>query len=158
MDLNGFNANDVEPNAPYVPIPANWYRAVITKSEEKATKDQTGGYLQLNLEVIEGEYAGRVVIDRLHLNPSPGGKNPQMTLEIAQRTLSAICRAVGVMTPRDSSELHDKPLMVKVAVRPEGNGYDASNEVKGYEPVAGGGVAQPVAQQQSQASTPPWKR
>ena len=37
------------------------------------------------------------------------------------------------MTPQDSSELHDKPLVVKVAVKAADGQYSASNEIKGYQ-------------------------
>ena len=135
-NLSGFNAQEVEPQSSFEPIPAGWYTAMITDSEFKPTKSGTGEYLQLRLDVIEGEHEGRVLFDRLNLN------NPNQTaVEIAQRQLSAICRAVGVMTPQDSQDLHDKPLRVKVSIRPAGNGYEASNEVKAYEVVEGGGQA-----------------
>jgi hypothetical protein len=150
MDLNGFNAENVEPNAPRDPIPAGWYKAVIEATEEKPTKAQTGSYLQLTIQVIEGEHAGRKVIDRLNLN------NPNATaVETAQRTLSSICRAVGVMTPRDSADLMDKPMMVKVKVKPASGDYSASNEVDDY--AAPDKAAAPAAASGG-ASTPPWKR
>ena len=148
MELNGFDANQVEPSQSMDPIPAAWYKAVITDSEEKPTKAQTGSYLQMSVEVIEGEYQGRKVFERLNLN------NPnQMAVDIAQRTLSSICRAVGVMTPKNSADLHDKPFMAKVKVKPASGDYGASNEIAEYGPVeksaskaaTGGG------------STPPWK-
>lgn len=150
MQLQGFNAEAVEPNVAYEPIPAGWYKCVITSTEEKPTKAQTGSYLEMWMEVIEGDHQGRKLVDRLNLN------NPnQQAVDIAQRTLSAICRSVGVMQPRDSSDLHDKPLMVKVAVKPKTADYDASNEVKGYErPDSSGAPAQAA----SSPSTPPWKR
>jgi hypothetical protein len=153
MQFNGFDANQVEPNAVYEPLPAGWYKAVITTSEEKPTKAQTGSYLQLGLEVIEGPMQGRKLTDRLNLN------NPNATAsEIAYRTLSAICHAVGVMTPRSSQDLHDKPLMVKVKVKPADGQYSASNEVAGYE-APGKPVAQESAPSASVgAATPPWKR
>ena len=153
MQFNGFDANQVDPNVVYEPLPAGWYKAVITTSEEKPTKAQTGSYLQLSLEVIEGPMQGRKLTDRLNLN------NPNATAsEIAYRTLSAICHAVGVMTPRSSQDLHDKPLMVKVKVKPADGQYSASNEVAGYE-APGKPVLQetaPVAA--SGGATPPWKR
>lgn len=153
MNLSGFDANTVEPNATYEPIPAGWYKAVFSQSEEKPTKAQTGSYLQLTAEIIEGEYQGRKLIERLNLN------NPNSTaVEIAQRTLSAICRAIGVMTPRDSTDLHDKPFMVKVKVKPGDGNYGPSNEVAGYEATNSGGATPAPAQAASAASTPPWKR
>jgi len=154
MNLSGFNADEIEPNTAFEPLPAGWYKAVITESEEKPTKAMTGSYLQLRIEVIDGPHKGRLVFDRLNLN------NPNATaVDIAQRTLSAICRAVGVRTPRQSSDLHDKPLMVKLAVKPAANGYDAGNEVKGYEAPSGGSKLVDIAPAASGGSaTPPWKR
>ena len=163
MDLSGFDATQIEPNVPYEPIPAGKYKAVIVASESKPTKAMTGSYLQLEIEIIEGQFQGRKVFDRLNLD------NPNSTaVEIAQRTLSAICRAVGVNMPRHSSDLHNKPMLVNIAVKPADGQYSASNEVKGYGPDGGssGNVgaphphsvthAQPVAAAGS--STPPWKR
>ena len=126
-NLQGFNANEVEPTGSTEPLPAGWYTAMIVDSQFKPTKAGTGEYLELTFEVVEGEHQNRKVWARLNLN------NPNQTaVDIAQRELSAICRAVGIMTPQDSTDLHDKPLSIKVAIRPAGNGYDASNEVKGY--------------------------
>lgn len=153
MDLTGFNAAEVDPNQVYEPIPAGWYKCAITGSEEKPTKAQTGSYLQLAIEVIEGPHQGRKLTDRLNLN------NPNATAsEIAYRTLSAICHAIGVMNPRNSSDLHDKPLMVKVKVKPADGQYSASNEVQGYEAVKKDGASAPAATTAAKASTPPWKR
>ena len=73
-------------------------------------------------------------------------------------TLSAICHAVGVMTPRTSQDLHDRPMMVKVKVKPADGQYSASNEVAGYE-APGKPVAQDTAPAAaSGAAAPPWKR
>jgi len=149
MDLHGFDANTVEPNAPLEPLPAGWYKCVFIASEEKPTKAQTGSYLQMTAEVIEGEFQGRKLIERLNLN------NPNQTaVEIAQRTLSGICRGVGVMTPRNSSDLHDKPVMIKVAVKPGEGSYGPSNEIKEYAPL--NKAEAPTAS--AGKATPPWKR
>jgi len=157
MDLNGFNAMSVEPQTSYQPIPADWYKCVITNTEEKPTKKQNGTYLQLDIEVIEGNFAGRKVFERLNLN------NPNsVAVEIAQRSLSSICRAIDVPNPKNSSELLDKPLMVKIAIKPADGEYDASNEVKGYDSAgatASAPVDVPVAAAAANGSaTPPWKR
>ena len=152
MNLNGFNALEIEPSALYEPLPADWYKAVITDTEEKPTKAMTGSYLQLTIEVIEGTHAGRKVFDRLNL------KNPNTTaVEIAQRSLSSICRSIGVNSPKDSIELQDKPLMVKLAVKPADGQYGASNDIKEYAATGGAAPATAAAAVVS-ASTPPWKR
>lgn len=150
MELTGFNAAEVEPTASYEPLPAGWYKAVITASEEKPTKAQTGSFLMMTLEVIDGEHQGRKLIERLNLN------NPNPTaVEIAQRTLSGICRAVGILTPRTSADLHDKPLMVKVKVKPGEGQYGPSNEIQEY---AAPEKASAPAAASGGGSTPPWKR
>lgn len=154
-DLSGFNAEEVEPQGDFEPIPAGWYTCMITDSEMKPTKNGAGEYLQLRLDVIDGQYEGRVLFDRLNL------KNENQTaVEIAQRQLSAICRAVGVMQPQDSADLHDKPLSVKVAIRPASNGYEASNDIKAYSEADGGGTAAKSGPAKSGggASKKPWEK
>jgi len=61
MDLNGFNALEIEPTITNEPIPADWYKAVISNTEQKATKAGTGSYLELTIDVIEGSYQGRKI-------------------------------------------------------------------------------------------------
>ena len=148
-DLGNFNANDVEPTGDFEPIPAGKYLAVITDSETKPTKSGNGSYLQLTFQVIDGEFKNRFLWARLNL------ANPNATAEkIARAELSAICRAVGVMTPNDSLELHNLPLVITVKCRKRKDTDEIENVIKGYakkETVAG----QP---QQAQTDTPPWRR
>jgi Protein of unknown function (DUF669) len=132
-----FDASGVEPNAPREALPPGNYKVQILQSEMRVTKAGTGQLLWLDLEVLEGPHQGRHVYDQLNLiNPSP------MAEEIAQRTLSAICHAIGQLQVSDSEELHFLPMMVKVAVTREGY-----NEVKGYRPVqtAATGASTPAA-------------
>ena len=67
-NLNGFNANEVDPAVGFDPIPAGKYLAIITESEMKPTKAGTGQYLQLTFQVLEGQYKGRLVWARLNLD------------------------------------------------------------------------------------------
>ncbi len=136
-DLRGFNANSVEPSDSFDPIPAGEYLCVITASEEKPTKAGTGSYLELEFEVIDGPYKGRKLWDRLNLN------NPsEVAVKIARATLSALCRAIGVMEPRDSCEMHDLPLLVKVRIEKRSDNDEQSNVIKGYR---SRNAAQPAA-------------
>lgn len=139
MQLN-FDARTVEPNKTLEPLPADWYAVQIVGSEGKPTKDKTGGYLELTLEVVFGPFKGRKVFDRLNLE----NRNAQ-TVEIAKGTLSAICHAVGVIQMTNTEQLHGKPLLAKVALKAASGEYSASNDVKGYKPMegaapAGGGI------------------
>jgi hypothetical protein len=131
-----FDASRVEPNVAFEPLPAGWYTAMITDTGEKDTNDKLGKMLEVTLEIMGGDFNKRKVFDRLNLvNANP------MAVDIAYRTLSAICHSVGVIQMTDTSQLHGKPLLVKVAFRPArtdkdtGKSYDASNEVKGYKAV-----------------------
>jgi len=150
-NLSGFNANEVEPSAAFEAIPAGKYLASITESEMKPTKKGSGSYLQLTFTILDGEYKGRVVWARLNLS------NPNQTaVKIAQSELSAVCRAVGVMTPRDSVELHNIPLLITVKVKKREDTGELTNEVKGFEPKsAGAGKPQ---QAPPTSTTPPWRR
>jgi hypothetical protein len=126
-ELN-FDANTVDPISSFDPLPVGDYLVVITSSELKDTKQKTGKYLQLTYDVVDGEYKNRKIFDRLNImNPSEDAQS------IAQRALSSICRAVGVMHPKQSEELHDKPFVVKLGIRPAAGEYQASNVVKGYK-------------------------
>ena len=133
-----FDATTVEPHKPLEALPPGRYVVQIVNSEMRPTKDGMGQYLWLELDVLEGEYAGRKLFDRLNLiNANP------TTVEIAQRTLSAICHAVGKMQVDDSEQLHLIPLIADVKVQPPKNGYDASNTLR-YLPLDSG-QQQPVA-------------
>ena len=140
MQFNNFNANDIPEQDSFEPIPAGWYTAMITESEEKPTKSGNGSYLQLRLDIINGEFENRVIFERLNLD------NPNETaVQIAQRTLASICRAVGIMQPKSSDDLKDTPFMVQVGIQPASGNYEASNNVKGYAPVDGAQKATPVS-------------
>ena len=111
-DLQGFDANRVEPSKEFDPIPAGKYLAMITASEMKPNKAGTGQFLELTFQILEGEHKNRQLWARLNLS------NPNETaMKIAQAELSALCRAVGVMTPRDSVELHNLPRSSRSSAR-----------------------------------------
>jgi hypothetical protein len=135
-DLSGFDANTVDPAVGFPPIPEGDYVAAIVGSETKPTKQNDenghprGSHLDLTFEILEGGYKGRKLWVCLNLN------NPsQQAVDIAHAELSAVCRAVAVLTPADSSELHDRPLTIQVVQRPwttAGGEKRVSNEIKRY--------------------------
>ncbi|MCK6485436.1 MAG: DUF669 domain-containing protein [Phycisphaerae bacterium] len=149
--LNGFNANEVDPNFAFEAIPAGKYLAVITESAMKPTKSGVGQYLQFTFQVIEGEYKGRLVWSRLNLD------NPNATtVKIARAELSAICRAVGVLAPKDSLELHNIPLVITVGQKKRDDNGELTNVIKGYAKKDAATARMPAAV--SDNGTPPWKR
>ena len=125
-DLNGFDANTIEP-VDLEPIEDGHYLAKIIKSELKQNKKSTGKYLELTFQILDGRYKDKVLWARLNLH------NPNdVAVKIAKQELSAICRAVNVMTPRDSIELHNLPLVIRVKCKKRQDTGDIQNEIKGY--------------------------
>jgi hypothetical protein len=151
-DLYGFDANQVEPTSPLAPLPAGTYLAVITHSMMKTNKAGTGRYLQLTFRVVEGAHQGRLLWARLNLeHPNPAA------VQLARAELSALCRAVGVLAPNDSAELHDQPLRIQVVCKKRPDTGAITNEVKGYNPQQATAPAAVAAPTQP-ASNPPWRR
>lgn len=162
-----FNANEHQPLSDISPIPKGEYIACITDSEMKPTKDNSGQYLALTFQVLEGEYKDRFLWGNLNLmNRSP------KAVEIAQRELSAICHAVNVMNVQDSEQLHNIPMQIKVKLIPAQGQYQEKNEISAYNPIQGQAYQQsasqvsqtPTGQQQAynpmenQPGTPPWQQ
>jgi hypothetical protein len=143
-----FDATCVEPTTAYELLPAGKYRAQIVESEMRVTRNGMGQFLWLMLDILEGEHKGRKIFEQLNLvNPNP------TTVEIAQRTLSAICHATGKMHVSDSEELHLIPMTIQVKVKPPKNGYGESNAIA-YLPPERGAVARAVKPTRAAPATP----
>ena len=157
--LNNFDANQVDPSVALDPLPAGKYLAVVSESELKPTKTGGGKYLQLTFQIIDGEFKGRLVWARLNLE-----NKSEMTVKIARGELSAICRAIGVMQPKDSVELHNVPLEINVGLKKRDDNGEFTNVIKGYAKKGGNGGGAAGARVPagvgpgSLGGTPPWKR
>jgi hypothetical protein len=132
-----FNAEGVDITSHYEAIPAGDYEAMVTFSDMRTTKDGAGQYLELTLEIQSGQYQGRKLFDRLNL----ANNNPK-AVEIAQKQLAQLCHATGVMQVKNSEQLHNKPVIMKVAAKNDPQ-RGMQNEVKGYK-------ARGIATQQAQ--------
>ena len=122
---SAFDASGIDPTTAFEALPAGTYRAQIVESEMRVTRNGMGQFLWLMLEILDGPYQGRKIFDQLNLvNPNP------TTVEIAQRTLSAICHATGKMQVSDSEELHLIPITIQVAVKPPKDGYSERNTIR----------------------------
>ena len=76
-------------------------------------------------------------------------------MQIARSELAELCKAVGVLSPKDSADLHNKPVVVRVALKKDRDG-NPRNEIKGYKPAAAPSP-QPAAPQKA-TGVPPWKK
>lgn len=135
-ELGGFDASQYETKAgggDFEPLPTGWYSATITGSEMRDTRAGDGEYLKVEWTIFDGEFEGRKVWQNVNLkNPNP------KAVAIGNEQLAAICKAVGVIKPNDSEELHDKVCKIQVKIRPAKDGYPASNDVKNAAPVDNG--------------------
>jgi len=136
VNLTGFDASKVEPNEPASAVPKGEYQVIIVESERKPTSKGDGWLMSMVLQIVEGPFKNRKLYDRLNL----GNKN-EKAVTIARGTLSAICRAVNVLSPKNSEEIHNRTLTAVVDVK-EYQGK-LQNEVKGYKPKQTG-VVPPV--------------
>ena len=127
MAALNFNAEGIDTTNQFDAIPAGDYDAMVTHSEMRKTKDMTGEYLELTLEIQAGQFQGRKLWDRLNLS----NNNPK-AVEIAQKQLAQLCHATGVMQVKNSEQLHNKPVVVKVSAKNDPQ-RGMTNEVKGYK-------------------------
>lgn len=157
-NLAGFDANEIDPSVPLDPVPAGDYVAMIVESDDRETANGNGHGLNLVWQIQEGQHKGRKLYQWLNIQH----ENEQAQL-ISRSEMSAVCRAVGVMTPGDSSELHDKPCILKVGVQKRRDTGEMQNRIKGVSAMSGG-VSQagsPAASNKPAASAPggaPWKK
>lgn len=152
--LAGFDANQVDPNQPLEPVPAGRYLAHIKDSGMKQIKKGKGKYLALTFEILDGPYKGRNLWANLNLENSNAD-----AVRIARGDLSAICRAVGVMTPKDSVELHNIPLVLVVGHKKRDDTGDLANVLKGYEKKGATPPATTATAPAANGGTkPPWEK
>lgn len=155
-----FDASGIDTTSQFDAIPAGDYEAMVTDSTMKSTKDGTGQYLELTIEIQSGQFQGRRLWDRLNLS----NRNPK-AVEIAQKQLAQLCHATGVLQVQDSQQLHNRPIVMKVAVKNDPE-RGPSNEIKGYK-ARGAATAQapafqapraPAAPQAPAAAPLPWAK
>lgn len=135
----------------YSPIPAGTYIAQINRSEVKSTKAGTGSYLSLGFQIIDGEYANRVIFQNITLaNPN------QVAAQIGREQLAQLAGACGIYQLGDSQELHGIPMQIRVGIEVDKTGqYEPSNNIKKFMALQGQAPSvQAPVQQQPQGFAP----
>lgn len=144
--LPGFNAFEEPEDDDFGVIPAADYVVIAIGSGMKPTKNGQGQFLEVVFEVLDGQYKGRKLWSRLNLVNAN-----EQAVKIARREWAQLCRAVGIPNPQDSSEVHNKPLIVTVKVvagqKREQNEIDKYHPLNGAPGQAPAPAQQPVYQQ-----------
>lgn len=129
MNLN-FDSTAIESNevpSDFGAIPDGKYLVHIAESEEKIS-NAGNKYLNLKLQILDGEYRNRYVWDIINLwHPKDNVR------DIASQTMASICRATGILKPVTSEELHFKPLTASISLETDSQ-YGDQNRVKKYLP------------------------
>lgn len=166
-----FDSNTVPEQDSFDVIPPGPQTLMIVSSELKATS-KGGQMIVLEIDVQDGEFAGRKLFERLNIK----NDNPK-AVEIAFRTLSSIVKAVGKVTIKDTEELHNKRFIGILSVEPakpykdKTTGKDKpgspQNAIKKFQVYGVAGVAQssgagstPNTAESNSVATgvPSWKR
>lgn len=93
------------------PIPAGWYRAALV--EDEAQPKSWGVGLNMQFQILEGDYAERRVFDYLCVRHSTSAKAE----EIARAKLKAFAIACGAKDPNnvtDTAPFYGRPVMMEV--------------------------------------------
>lgn len=121
-------------------IPVGVYVAEIIEAGLSTPKSGLGSMLNLTWRIIEGDYEGRQIWDRLcYLHPN------LQTQSIARKRLKDVCDALGILQHfTDPEILKYKPARIKVGIETDRNGqYDDQNRVKRVYPLDDEGKTSP---------------
>lgn len=123
-------------------LPVGKHPVRIVSATPKPNKDNTGGYIEVVLEAIDGPAKGGKQTDRLnvyHTNP--------LTVEIANKQLSAYCHVTGVYRFNDTDELtRGQPFIAEIGPQksdPQFNEVKSLFDINGNEPGKAGAGGQP---------------
>ena len=134
FDLSGY-----EMSAPtsFDPMPPGDYVAIVTNSELKDTKAGDGQYIELTMQIVDGDFSGRRHWERLNIiNKS------DKTQEIARGHLNALLKACGVPNAKNTEETHDVPFTLSLDLdRKE----PTRNRIVGYSPAGSAQASKPAA-------------
>lgn len=149
-----FNSQGVEPQYGGAGgLPLGKHPVVIVGTQLKPTKPDAsgqskGGYLEIEMEAIDGPAKGQRTFDRLNLH-----NQSEVAVRIANQQLAAYCHVTGVYAFNQTEELHGKPFVVEMVARRDNpnqtevgklfdmNGNEPGKAGSGGQPTGGGAAA-----------------
>lgn len=115
----------------YDPLPPGWYTATINKADLQPTKDGSGQYIKVRYDITGPSHQGRVVFGNLNIKNASAKAE-----EIGRQQLGELMRAIGLAKVTDTDQLIGGSLQIKMEIRQQ-EGYEPSNDVKGYKSLNG---------------------
>jgi hypothetical protein len=147
-----FNASEVAPQqSGYEPRPAGEYTMQVVNSDMRTTKSGTGQYLWLEFDILSGPVRGKF-FERLNLF-----NDNAKAVDIANRQLSAICNAIGIVSLQDSEQLHMKPIKVVLKISESKDG-SLQNTAKYFPASAAPTATAPAPAAPAASVAKPWER
>jgi hypothetical protein len=146
--LEGFYDPNTEARTGFEPLPAGEYVAEISAAsiEPISNTRNLGHCLKITWKVNEGEFANRMVFQRLNMRPTAEMKNSAEVQKYAEIDFASIREAIGLgkVVVKDVGEILFRRALIRVSVKNDPTGqYGPQNEVKGYKPY--GGAPAPAA-------------
>lgn len=129
--------NIVRPEAEkktFAPLPAGWYRAMVSAAVGKDTAAGTGRYLQLTYDIIEGDYAGRKVWAMYNV------ANPNETaVRIGRAELKSLAEALDHKAAFEYEQdfltfVTNRVVQIKLGQRTDKRNGEIKNNVTDYRP------------------------
>lgn len=152
----------------FSPVPEGEYTCQIKSADVQQTKDGSGQYIKIRLDITGPTHSGRVVFTNINI------QNKSAEAErIGRGQLRSIMSALGLVTLQDTDQMIGGELSVKLSVREArtdektGKTYEASNEVKAYKAaggaapmsIASGGMPKTAARAAApDKAAPPWAK
>ena len=139
----------------FTPLPDGWYTASIAAASLETTKAGTGQYIKVRYDITGPSHQGRVVFGNLNIrNPNPKAE------EIGRQQLGDLLRAIGIAKVSDTDQLIGNRCSIKLVTKTS-EGYEPSNEIKGWKAIEGASIPKPAASPSAPASapaSPPWAK
>ena len=151
MPIIDFDVTSYEPQikSSFEPLPPGDYQAIISDSAIKATKAGTGEYIELTMQITDGQHSGRRIWERLNIsNPN------KVAEEIARSQLNGLRAALGIAKLESTEQLHDTPFVLSLDIdRKE----PTRNRVMGYSSAKTARHTPRLAAVET-ATSKPWER
>lgn len=125
--IGGSYNPDAVPSSGYTPLPAGEYALEIVETDYDVNTKGNGMVLKCKAQIVGGEYDQRP----FYINYNLENDNPQ-TMDIGQRDFAGLRRAVGVLAPDDSEQLHFIQFRVKIGIKARKDTGELENVIKQY--------------------------